>query len=131
MRAALAILALLLFVPAALADEAHIPLRYASGPFLAPVEVLDLSPAEVDAFCNDYSVPDPLLVQAGARSHPAACALFGKGSDLGWELRFAADACTIFVIGPDSPVYTATFTYEGVVEHEKAHCRGWPPNHPD
>ncbi len=93
---------------------------FKSGPFLAPVREYILSFHEIQAICGENSIADANSV-AGAAI--AGCALFGKGSELGWHLRFEADSCNVFIL-EGTPQEEADTR-----EHELRHCRGWNPDH--
>lgn len=98
------------------------PLKYASGPPIAPIETFVLPRGEITAICRDHAV-----MAAGSTGQIAGCALFTRGSDfLPWDQRSTAEHCSIFVVSADE----AHDPYDLLIAHEEAHCRGWAPDHP-
>lgn len=127
MRALSIILWLLLSSVGVASASDHIPVRFQSGPFLAPIEVIDTGQGYVQDFCTAHAIADP----DNADPMILGCAIFVKGDQFGWHLRDGADSCRIVVFAPEYfPTGYMGLTYEGALEHEKAHCRGWPPDHP-
>src|SRR5690349_8686516 len=92
------------FSSVALADNEP-PARYASGPYLKPLRVLTLPVSDIAKICGH--------VAQGGKMERVACAVF---------YRFS---CYVYIANQLPSGWRP-----GVLEHEKAHCRGWPANHP-
>lgn len=101
------------------------PPEFASGPLLAPVEIFPLGLGEVNSICRDHIKLD---ADYDYSQRIPACVIFENDRGMiEWEERSSATACLIFYA---SDIITSPADYESVINHETAHCRGWPPDHP-
>lgn len=78
--------------------------------------------AEVDQMCRAHIVIDTPI------DHPIeACVIFENATGLlTWDERERAERCLIFY-AEEMPTPRDV---DETMQHEMAHCRGWPPSHP-
>lgn len=97
------------------------------NPALPPIVIQELSKVEIDEICEQYVRKDPKLNYSNGFS---ACALFIKEDTvINWRNGVDADYCQIYIKERESFRNIAYFYV--TLEHERRHCNGWPPDHPN
>lgn len=97
----------LLAVPALAGTPLEPPARYA-GPYDGKVTIIQVKKDNVAAECE-------AIYGQHVRPDAAGCQFFDDAGD-----------CVIYLA-----MYTTRGPLEAIVEHELAHCKGWPGDHPD